>query len=106
MAGNFNSEDLDLSLLHPIDSSSISNQLQQLNQEYLHVGASALVHFKTSSSIPSDSELNELGNQYAEVGYKSLDSNLKDLPPHIFGLTTLSYFHLRRLGSDQSLVFM
>ncbi|KAI0226168.1 hypothetical protein L0F63_004441 [Massospora cicadina] len=78
-------------------------RLETQEQPFTAIGSSVLVSLNPGKSLRCYND--EFASQYAEVGYKNFDESYDPLPPHIFGLATRAYLHLRRMGEDQSFVF-
>ncbi|KAI9298387.1 hypothetical protein K502DRAFT_362414 [Neoconidiobolus thromboides FSU 785] len=97
----------DLLHLSSDDSGSIAsyllNRLDQQDTPYSSIGNSVLINLNPGKALQIYND--DIAELHAEQGYKNFDDSFEPLPPHIFGLATKAYLHLRRLGEDQSFVF-
>ncbi|KAJ9056405.1 hypothetical protein DSO57_1033339 [Entomophthora muscae] len=97
----------DLALVNAENPQDVSRYLLQRletqEQPFTAIGTSVLVSLNPGKALRCYND--EFAAQYAEAGYKNYTETYDPLPPHIFGLATRAYLHLRRLGEDQSFVF-
>jgi myosin heavy subunit len=99
-------DDGDLTLLHELDEHSLTNYLvHRLNnsQPFTNLGNNGLVVVNPNRDLGLFT--NEVSAHYSEVGYKSFESGHVSLQPHIYDIATKAYFLMRRLGTDQSIIF-
>ncbi|KXN70376.1 glycosyltransferase family 2 protein [Conidiobolus coronatus NRRL 28638] len=99
-------DDGDLTLLHELDEHSLTNYLvHRLNnsQPFTNLGSNGLVVVNPNRDLGLFT--NEVSAHYSEVGYKSFESGHVNLQPHIYDIATKAYFLMRRLGTDQSIIF-
>ncbi|KAL1916705.1 uncharacterized protein VTP21DRAFT_5409 [Calcarisporiella thermophila] len=73
------------------------------DQPYTRIGASTLVVVNPYKPLEL---LNDVySEQYAEAFYRDVTGNHYQLEPHIYELAGRVYFHLRRTGDDQAVIF-
>ncbi|EJD51949.1 glycosyltransferase family 2 protein [Auricularia subglabra TFB-10046 SS5] len=95
---------LDLSLLSSISDDAIIAALRErfLNDQiYTAVGTFALVAVNPHKYVASNSDA--VLHQYASE-YRDTAENKTYQPPHIFQLANNAFYHMRRTGSDQSII--
>jgi chitin synthase len=96
----------DLTLLQQMDEQSLSDYLiNRLNnsQPFTNLGSNGLVAVNPHRDLGLFTH--EISNHYIENGYKSHESTQPGLVPHVYDIATKVYFHMRRLGTDHSIVF-
>ncbi|KZV99016.1 glycosyltransferase family 2 protein [Exidia glandulosa HHB12029] len=96
---------LDLSLLPSISDDAIITALRERflsEQIYTAVGTFALVAVNPHKYVSSNSDA--VLHQYASE-YRETAENKTYNPPHIFQLANNAYYHMRRTGQDQSILF-
>ncbi|KXN66980.1 P-loop containing nucleoside triphosphate hydrolase protein, partial [Conidiobolus coronatus NRRL 28638] len=96
----------DLTLLQQMDEQSLSDYLINRlnnNQPFTNLGSNGLVVLNPHRDLGLFTQ--EISNHYIENGYKSHESAHSGLMPHVYDIATKTYFHMRRLGTDHSIVF-
>lgn len=70
---------------------------------YTSISASTLVALNPHKYLPQNGD--QALNQYA-AEYRAMvpEGEREKLPPHIFRLAMNAYYHMRRTGSDQSIL--
>jgi len=72
---------------------------------YTRIGSCALVALNPHKYVPSnsDSVLNKYAAEYRNTSEGR--DKASQLPPHIFQLANNAYYHMKRTGQDQCLLF-
>jgi myosin heavy subunit len=99
-------EEIDLTLLQLVAPQPIVDSLvNRLNYglPFTYLGETGLVVVNPNQDLGLFTQ--ELSNFYVQNGYKSLEPSPQRLQPHIYEIVTKAYFVMRRLGTDQSLIF-
>jgi chitin synthase len=96
----------DLIFLQQKNKSSVVNTLQQRYSQqkfYTKVGDRVLLSVNPCKEVDDHSPANR--EMYVQ-NYRNISEDRERLPAHIFQLANTIYFHLKRSGIDQSVVFM
>ncbi|KXN70380.1 P-loop containing nucleoside triphosphate hydrolase protein [Conidiobolus coronatus NRRL 28638] len=99
-------EEIDLILLQKSSPKSIAKCLtNRLNYglPFTYLGENSLVVVNPSRDLGIFTR--DFRDFYVQNGYKALEPSHQRLQPHIYEIITKAYFVMRRLGTDQSIIF-
>jgi myosin heavy subunit len=99
-------EEVDLTLLQKPSPTSIvkclTNRLKY-GLPFTYLGETSLLVANPSKDFGIFTQ--DFRDFYTQSGYRALESSPQRLQPHIYEIVTKAYFVMRRLGTDQSLIF-